>query len=536
MLIIHQLLRSVWVRGFIFIAVVAGCVFGTKYTYDVITFKQNSLQIAALSQQTLGRVEQWIDNVTVTLSDLASAGLNRCDTNSLREIRRAIYTRGMIKDVQVIGADGNLLCSGVPSVDELGVAGYDKNKGYVAFDAAVTLHDINLENSGLIGVAWQFSPDLTYMAVLNVDALMFDAFPSALRNYARGDLVLGDTRTLASHGELPKMLSQKGGAVVFTADSDRYPLETQLRLSAAALQSWNREFEANILAFGTIFGFALGGVLVGLLSQPVSANREMQIALKLGEFVPYMQPTFSIETGEIVGCEVLTRWVKPDGLILQPMTFIPQAEENGMVIAITREIVGAALEQLRDELQSNPNFKVAFNIVPVDLVSEDFCTEICTISQQAEVSRSQIVLELTERQQFDDLDQAVAAIKKLQSRGFQVALDDTGTGHNGLAYVQELGTDIIKIDKHFVDVIGMDKAATSIIHMLVRLAADLGMTTIAEGIETKEQLLALRECKVDEGQGFLVSPPVPATVFLSLVEKRRRANAGAKRNIAKTAA
>ena len=98
-----------------------------------------------------------------------------------------------------------------------------------------------------------------------------------------------------------------------------------------------------------------------------------------------------------------------------------------------------------------------------------------------------------------------------------VSLDDTGTGHNGLSYVQQLGADIIKIDKYFIDRIGMDGAATTIVQMLVRLASELGMRTVAEGIETEQQMKALLDCQVDEGQGFLISPPVSAEEFLEFV-------------------
>lgn len=105
--------------------------------------------------------------------------------------------------------------------------------------------------------------------------------------------------------------------------------------------------------------------------------------------------------------------------------------------------------------------------------------------------------------------------------GFEVAIDDAGTGHSGLSYVQALGASTIKIDKFFVDSIGRDPAAKAIIGMLVRLAADLNMTMVAEGIETEEQVHMLRACGVDEGQGYVVSPPVAALAFLALLERCR---------------
>ena len=179
----------------------------------------------------------------------------------------------------------------------------------------------------------------------------------------------------------------------------------------------------------------------------------------------------------------------------------------------------SALEALKPHLKKEPCFKVAFNVTPCDLVSEKFAGELCEIVKHAGIARRQIVLELTERQDFDDLDVAISAIKELREMGFKVSLDDTGTGHNGLSYVQQLGADIIKIDKHFIDRIGVDGAATTIVQMLVRLAEELGMRTVAEGIETEQQMQALLDCQVDEGQGFLISPPLPAKEFLEFVAK-----------------
>jgi c-di-GMP phosphodiesterase len=114
----------------------------------------------------------------------------------------------------------------------------------------------------------------------------------------------------------------------------------------------------------------------------------------------------------------------------------------------------------------------------------------------------------------------VAVVKKLRDLGFKVAIDDVGVGHSGLSQIKRLGVNTIKIDKFFVDGITEDESAATIVQMLVRLAHDLDMTVIAEGIETSEQVQALIACGVEEGQGYLVSPPLPSAKFDELLELR----------------
>jgi sensor c-di-GMP phosphodiesterase-like protein len=138
----------------------------------------------------------------------------------------------------------------------------------------------------------------------------------------------------------------------------------------------------------------------------------------------------------------------------------------------------------------------------------------------AKVSARQIVLEITERDELQDLAKAAAIVKELRELGFNVAIDDVGVGHSGLSHLKALGASTMKIDKFFVDTI-KDESTLHIVETLVRLAKDLQMSVVAEGIETEQQMQSLRACGVEEGQGYLVAPPLPAAKFIELVEVRR---------------
>jgi len=239
------------------------------------------------------------------------------------------------------------------------------------------------------------------------------------------------------------------------------------------------------------------------------------------EFKPFYQPTFDLRTGAVRGCEVLARWIRADGSIVPPMSFIPLAETSGRIETMTWQILETALRELHPRLRDDKYFKVSVNIVPRHLVSDGFVETLRRVVAGSKVSARQIVLEVTERTELPDLNKAARVVKQLREFGFRVAMDDVGVGHSGLSQMKGLGANTIKIDKFFVDTITEDGSAATIIGMLVRLARDLHMTVIAEGIETRAQIDALVACGVEEGQGYFVSPPLPFARFDEFLAKHQ---------------
>jgi sensor c-di-GMP phosphodiesterase-like protein len=210
---------------------------------------------------------------------------------------------------------------------------------------------------------------------------------------------------------------------------------------------------------------------------------------------------------------VLARWIRQDGTIIPPMSFIPLAESSGRIEAMTWLILATALRELHPCLREDKHFKMSVNVAPRHLLSDGFVEKLRSVVVAARVSARQVVLEVTERTELPDLDKAAAVVKELREHGFRVAMDDVGVGHSGLSQLKRLGANTLKIDKFFVDTIAEDGSAVTIVEMLVRLARDLHMTVVAEGIETPEQVQALIACGVEEGQGYIVSPPLPFAKF-----------------------
>ena len=154
---------------------------------------------------------------------------------------------------------------------------------------------------------------------------------------------------------------------------------------------------------------------------------------------------------------------------------------------MTWHLAKSVLSELGNHLSIDRHFKIAFNISPAHLLSNNFANDFRQIARGAGVSPRQIVIEITERQEITDLQKAGTILAELRDRGFQIAFDDVGTGHNGLSYIQKLGADIIKIDKFLVNSIAISRSARVLVEMLVNVGRELNMTTVAEGMKPKNR-------------------------------------------------
>jgi sensor c-di-GMP phosphodiesterase-like protein len=218
------------------------------------------------------------------------------------------------------------------------------------------------------------------------------------------------------------------------------------------------------------------------------------------------------------GAEVLMRWRKPDGTVVPPASFIPLAESSGLIIDMTRTLMRRVCQEAGPEFARRPNLKVTFNLTARHFGNEDIVEDVRRIFSKSQIRLSQVVLEVTERQPLENLTETRRVIAALQGLGVRVAIDDVGTGHSGLSYMLKLGVDIIKIDKVFIDALGTDRNSNTIIETLIDLAQNMRMEIIAEGVESFEQVVHLRELGVRSAQGYVFAPPLPGSAFLQLVE------------------
>jgi sensor c-di-GMP phosphodiesterase-like protein len=299
--------------------------------------------------------------------------------------------------------------------------------------------------------------------------------------------------------------------------SKRYPIAVATAVRAADMWGSYRE----IFVYGNLGGLALTVLMVlgalavtRLLEGPA---REIADSLRRGEFVPFYQPVIDLKTGRLLGCEVLVRRLRRDGGVDGPGAFVPMAEATGQIFKITHALMVRARDELAGLYGVRQHLKVSFNLVAGHFDDFAIVDEVRDVFAGSPLRPCQLVFEVTERQPLPNLARARAVIARLQEFGARVSVDDVGTGHGGLTYLMKLGVDQMKVDKMFIDAIGTDRYSAAIVDTLIKLAADLGLELVAEGVETPEQVSYLRSRGVRAAQGFIFAPPLPARAYEELV-------------------
>ena len=251
--------------------------------------------------------------------------------------------------------------------------------------------------------------------------------------------------------------------------------------------------------------------LVGQVNTPVAYLRE---ALRRHQFIPYIQPVVSGQDERLVGCEILMRWRHPQVGLIPPNNFIPLAEDSGLIVPMTRDMMQQVSDYFAPRCRSLPaGFHFGFNISAShfnDLSLVEECRRFIAAFQENPI---QLVLELTERQRVPDGELTERIFDELHALGVLLALDDFGTGHSSLAYLQRYQFDILKIDQSFVQMIGSDALSEHIVDTVITLAKRLNMVTLAEGVESALQLQHLRAYHLDFLQGYWFGRPSSLTDF-----------------------
>jgi sensor c-di-GMP phosphodiesterase-like protein len=479
---------------------------------------QQARQLDELTDVVLRRSEFAVDFAAASLDELTRRGLSTCSPASLQAIRLHVYQRSAVKDVRLVNPDGSVICSAYSETLEFDKGWVNRSDMLTSRDGRLLLFRVEQFGGDALGVLRDVDHQKSLIAILGINSSLLDIMPADLRAHSRIRLELNDGAklgqfSLGDDGDVPQ-------AVEFSKASSRYPLHATIDVERGVLSKWNSEayWPALLVAIGLGFVF---GLLLARTKQLEGPIADLDRALARGEFKPFFQPIFDLATGRIRGCEVLARWVRDDGTVIPPMSFIPLAESSGRIQALTWQLLESALKDLRPHLKEDKGFKLSLNFVPNHLLNASFVDTLRRTVLAARVSARQIVIEVTERDELDDLDRTAAVVRELREFGFRVAIDDVGVGHSGLSRLKGLGANTIKIDKFFVDTITEDASTVAIVEMLVALAKDLHMTVVAEGIETEEQARALLASGVEEGQGYLVSAPLPFAQFVELLAIRQ---------------
>lgn len=263
------------------------------------------------------------------------------------------------------------------------------------------------------------------------------------------------------------------------------------------------------------------------ISQSVRSRQELfndlRNAVGLGEFALHFQPQVDLLTGATLGAEALLRWQHGRRGMVGPGSFVPAAEENGLMISIGTWVLQQALLQWRPLLAANPAMHLGINVSARQFADPDFYERLREAIQEAQVSPDRVVIEITETVAMSDPASTRSTLLRCKELGLLVALDDFGTLYSSLAYLKTLPIDIIKIDKSFVDGLPHDRFDAAIVHAVISLANALECSIVAEGVETREQALWLAEAGCQSAQGFLYSKGLPYDDFVSWMRSPARA-------------
>jgi diguanylate cyclase (GGDEF)-like protein len=247
-------------------------------------------------------------------------------------------------------------------------------------------------------------------------------------------------------------------------------------------------------------------------------EHSLRSALSNNELALYFQPQADIRSGRIIGLETLLRWQHPNKGMISPVRFIPVAEDTGLIVPIGTWVLNAACRQGRRWLDDGLTVPViAVNVSARQFVAGDLPAVVRAALEDSGLPPSCLELEVTESIAMHDVDRTVATLHELSALGIRLAIDDFGTGYSSLAYLKRFPINKLKIDQSFVRNMGHDENEAAIASAVVNLALALGLSTIAEGVETTIQLAVLRALGCDEIQGYLFSRPLPvedATRFL----------------------
>lgn len=482
--------------------------------FNLWVTKQGGDETSLLAQRVIALAEFRIEQARASLLELSVKGIETCRPPHVEVMRQAAFLSGIIKEFSIVNAHGETMCvaPAMPNVQRT-VAG---SLPVVVNNETVEVISVTGRSERLLRIRRAAQNDKGAIAASISSSVLIAALTATVgRTNPYTRLSLTDGTLIGTVGTENKA----DDTFISSATSSRYGLAVLVKVEREGLVA---SYE-DLRRIG-IVGTALVALLLLMLAVVIIRREQdnpfadVARALIAKEFVPYYQPVVDIQSGQLIGAEVLVRWRQRDGNIVGPSEFITTLEASGLIMDLTRMLMQQVAEEVGPAIGRRPQMSIAFNVAPAHLMNAVLLKDVGDIFSNSEVRFSQLVLEVTERGELEDLMAARRDIAALQGLGCRIAIDDVGTGHSGLSYILKLGVDIIKIDKLFVESIGAGTESKAIIETLVDLARNLRMEIIAEGVEHYDQVIYLREHGITAAQGWVFAPALSREAFLQLVD------------------
>ncbi|MBL0667041.1 EAL domain-containing protein [Aeromonas jandaei] len=303
-------------------------------------------------------------------------------------------------------------------------------------------------------------------------------------------------------------------------ESKKYPFSVYAGLNYESKWLGFLNSNRNILIYLMIVLISFSIIMWWQLNKPRDFIHELKRALDHNEFIPYAQPIVDSSSKKIIGIEILMRWQHPINGIVRPDLFIPQAEDSGLIVPMTTSMFKNTAKSIKKYESILPNnFHIGINITATHCIGMRLFYDCQEFLAHINSSKIKLVLELTERQKLDVTPSTLSLFNKINMIGVNLAIDDFGTGHSSLNYLNHLNVKILKIDLSFVSQVGSNSLSEHLIDNIIDLGERLGISMIAEGVETDYQANYLEKKGVEYLQGYLIGKPIPLENLLSSLEE-----------------
>ncbi|WP_413742335.1 EAL domain-containing protein [Sodalis sp. RH15] len=327
-------------------------------------------------------------------------------------------------------------------------------------------------------------------------------------------MVIIGNQFLSPLGKLAPVSGLVNEYIGVTGHSQKYPYKLQVSIS-------RHRFFADLLdTYGVVVLFlAVVSIVTSLLIRNwlkalTSIRTTMAHGLKRSEFEAFFQPVMDAKNNCCTGVEILARWNHPTDGVVSPEVFIPLAEESGMIVPLTQQLMKQVAEVVaRTPVFWRESLHIAVNISAIHLLNLQIVDDCREFLQSVQGKKITLLLELTERQSIEINDVTLQVLSALQEIGVRIGIDDFGTGYSGLSYLSKMNIDFLKLDKSFIAMIALESTTKIIVDVVIDLAQKLNMQVIAEGVEHLHQKQYLLDKKVIFQQGFLFSKPLPIAQF-----------------------
>jgi EAL domain-containing protein (putative c-di-GMP-specific phosphodiesterase class I) len=267
-------------------------------------------------------------------------------------------------------------------------------------------------------------------------------------------------------------------------------------------------------------------------SERLQIEADLRKGLERDELEVHYQPFYSLDEKHIVGAEALVRWRHPTNGLLSPMNFIPMAEETGLILPLDRYVLDKACRQVRSiQERLNVDLPISINLSPRQFQETGLLSQVAASLEAIGLPSELLIFEITETMVMEDLSGAREVMKKLNRLGVRLAIDDFGTGHSSLAYLKQFPVHEVKVDRVFVQGVVESPVDSAIVRAVIDLANAMGISAVAEGVETKDQVAVLKSLGCEVGQGFYFSQPLRVEEFDELLTRHFAGAAGPARPV-----